>query len=107
MVEFPATWARIARVWWAFFWRMTLLSFAALLIFYSVSVVVLLSLGVTIAEAEAFDRSRWVQLVFFLLGAIASLLATRLVLGTRWAEFRIALLPSSPSDGDSATTPST
>jgi hypothetical protein len=79
---------------------MTLLSLAAFLIFYAVSVIVLLSLGVSIEQAQAFDRSRWVQLAIFLLGAIASLGATKLVLGTTWAEFRIALVPSFRAECD-------
>ena len=99
MSELQATWSRIARVWWAFYWRMMLLSLAAFVIFYAISVMLLLFTGASIAQAQAVDNSRWLQLAFFLLGAVTSLAATKLVLGTRWADFRIALVPHSPAEG--------
>jgi hypothetical protein len=104
MAEVSLTWSRVFRVWWAIFWRSCLISFAFGLVLLAVVVIYALATGMSIANSEAIDNSRWLQLLFFLLGAVAALLATKDVLGKPLGTFRIALVSRSESSaGDPST----
>ena len=105
MDELPVTWSRVVRVWWAFFWRMSLLSLAFGVILLAVGFIAALALGLTTAQTESIDDSRWLQLVFFALGAVVTLIVTRQVLIQKWGDFRIVLVKRSHSEYERRPTP--
>ena len=100
MAEVSTTWSRVFRVWWAIFWRSCLLSFAFGLILLATVVIYVLATGMSIATAQAIDSSRWLQVLFFMGGAVAALLATKSVLGKEFGDFRLALVSRSLASRD-------
>jgi hypothetical protein len=92
MSELDVTWSRALKIWWAIFWRCTLISLASSLVLLVVVAVFALGLGISGEAVGAFDRSRILQFIFFGIGAVISLVVTKVVLNLRWAGFRIALI---------------
>jgi hypothetical protein len=100
MHEYPITWPRVIRVWWSFFWRMSLLSLAFGFILVAIGVVIALFSDLSTDQARSIDQSYWLQVVLFILGGAVSLIAMKLVLSKRWVEFRIALIANKPAHID-------
>ena len=97
MDELPITWSRVVRVWWAFYWRMCLLSIAFALVILGLGTLVALVLGLSSEQTQEIDSSHWLQLLFVAMGGIVSLLVTKQILGKSWPEFRVALIARQPS----------
>jgi sulfite exporter TauE/SafE len=76
---------------------MCLLSIAFALVVLALGTLVALVLGLTTEQTKAIDSSRWLQLLFVVMGAVVTLLVTKQILGKNWPEFRIALIARQPS----------
>lgn len=89
MQELDVTWLRAIKVWWSMVWRVVAVS---ILVGIAISVVTGFIAGI-------FGYEKGVQAITQLLGVITGIpigiWAMKVVLGMEYADFRIALLPSS------------
>lgn len=89
MQELEVTWMRAIKVWWSMVWRVVAVS---ILVGIAISVVVGFIAGI-------FGYKEDVQVLTQLLGVITGIpigiWAMKVVLGKEYADFRVALLPSS------------
>ncbi|HSR63343.1 MAG TPA: hypothetical protein VLN56_08060 [Gammaproteobacteria bacterium] len=89
MQELDVTWIRAIKVWWSMVWRVIAVSILAGI---AISVVVGFIAGI-------FGYKEGVQVITQLLGIITGIpigvWAVKVVLGMEYADFRVALLPSS------------
>jgi hypothetical protein len=100
-MEMEITWARVVRVWWALLWRGLLEMLVAAVAGGVVGFAVGFVLGVLGAPIPT------IQVVCGLLGALLGLLISlvpvKLALGRDYGDFRLALMPRTPSEDGTGT----
>ncbi|GHD66022.1 hypothetical protein [Jeongeupia chitinilytica] len=94
-MELEMTWRRAIRVWWAYAWRVLVLTLLAGAVFgITAGVIVAILAGNAGASA---DIPRLALAAFgTLLGAVLSLVSMKCVLGCNFGEFRVALISNTP-----------
>jgi hypothetical protein len=93
-MELSVTWDRVAQIWWAFFWRNTLILIPVFMLGAILGGAIGFLLGMAGAGPETV---RIITLpIGIVVGAGSSIIPIKMILGKDFGEFRLVLLSKNP-----------